>query len=276
MRIPFRKVIRHWPSAIDAAAMALDPRRSASYYPEVPRKTRVRTVVENITWAIRHGEVNGNYFAYGLDRVGVRPADYLGHRQAMSLIAARNRNVSGDPGAGGRTGMLRDKRAFAAVASRLGYPVPRIVGTVQKHRIALIDPPRTIAVQDLATQEGLVAFAKPVDGHHGRGAFLLAVRLGRVHLDDEPTAGQDLAARLSGPMLLQEPIVQHEATAHHRAGRGSMLAVRRGHPDRHGWRARRQLGHGRDRRPRGSRGLDADREGLLQRREERVVGDPSS
>lgn len=213
MKSRLRKVVRHWPIAIGAVRMTLDRKQAISYYPESERKSTLEIVGENVRWALHHGEINRNYFAYGLDRKGADPADYIAHGQAMRLIAARNRAMSGGTGAGDDTRILRDKRAFSELAARLGYPTPRTLGIADADGIDLLDPPCRIAFEELTAREGFEAFCKPVGGHGGRDAFLLSVRRGRVHIDDQEAAPGALTMRVTEPMMLQERIVQHEMAA---------------------------------------------------------------
>jgi len=213
MRYRLKKLVRRSPIAIAAARMALDPIESFSYYPEDKRKSKPRIVVENVRWALRHGEVNRNYFVYGLDRQGTDPGNYVGHGQAMRMITARNRALAGEPATSDLTRTLKDKRTFAELAARHGYPTPRTLGIADETGIEWLEPRRRIAFDDLPAEEGLEVFCKPVGGAAGLGAFSLSVRGGRVYINGGEAVTGAVAAGMTEPMLLQEQIVQHELAA---------------------------------------------------------------
>jgi hypothetical protein len=213
MRSRLKKLIRRSPIAFAAVRMALDPETSTSYYPEEKRKRRSTILIENVRWALRHGEVNQNYFIYGLDRQGADPGDYVAHGQAMRLISARNRALMGEVAANDITRTLKDKRAFAELAARLGYPTPRTLGIAGRDGIGWLEPRRKVALADLPAEEGLDAFCKPIGGAAGLGAFALSVRDGRVYVNDEEAAAVALTAAMTEAMILQERIVQNEQAA---------------------------------------------------------------
>jgi hypothetical protein len=213
MRSRLTKLVRRSPIAVAAARMALDPVGSTSYYPGDRRKSKSRIVMENIRWAFRHGEVNRNYFIYGLDRQGADPGDYIAHGQAMRLITARNQALMGGLAATDLTRTLKDKRAFGDLAARLGYPTPRTLGMADGTGIEWLGPRRKIALGDLPAEEGLDAFCKPVGGAAGLGAFVLSVRGGIVYMNGKEATAGAIAAGMAETVLVQERIVQHDLAA---------------------------------------------------------------
>ena len=72
----------------DIAALAFHPALSRSYWPEEPRKGRLRVLAELILWLARTGEANNFYYVYGMDRRSVRRDDVMSFRGFQAL---RNR-----------------------------------------------------------------------------------------------------------------------------------------------------------------------------------------
>ena len=55
-----------------------DPKLSQTYYPQEPRKSKFKVLVELLWFLLRHQEVNYEYYYYGFDRLeGVDPEEYL-------------------------------------------------------------------------------------------------------------------------------------------------------------------------------------------------------
>jgi hypothetical protein len=169
-------------------------------------------LVENIAWALAHGEVNDKYFLYGLDRLGgPRPADFLSHRQEMGLIARQIKLC----GAQEVVRLLKDKLAFGDFAVRHGFPVARNLAILDRATARECAPPQRAVPLDQFVSEAfnLDGFAKPARGEHGRDVFTLQVRGGRLRMNGEAGTLADLVARLREPFLLQERLDQHDRLA---------------------------------------------------------------
>jgi hypothetical protein len=169
-------------------------------------------LLENITWALAHGEVNDNYFFYGLDRLGgPRPADFLSQRQEMGLIARQIKLC----GAHEVVRLLKDKLAFGDFAARYGFPVASNLAILDWDTAKECLPPRrTMPLEQfLSEASNLDGFAKPARGEHGRDMFRLQIRGGRLRINGEPGTLAELVSRLREPFLLQEPLDQHDRLA---------------------------------------------------------------
>lgn len=209
------------------AALLLDPRRSRSYWPDEPRKSRPRIFVDLLWWLLRHGEVNGYYYVYGLDRKDCPRARELLAYRAFRRI--RNRaNLRSGEAPWNYVCVLRDKLLFASMASTLGVATPRPYALLDADGVTWLDPrdgsPARSSNPSTADRLGrrqpleslcaldtpvLDGFCKQLTGIQGEGAFALHIDRGRLRLGATPVTLAQLRARLQGRYLLQERIEQH-------------------------------------------------------------------
>ncbi len=215
--------------AYSAGKRGLDPAWAATYGPRADRKSRWRIAAENAQWALAHGEVNRFYFTYGMDaRSGPGPDAFLSDREAMSLIQAQ----IAEDGAQDVAGVLHDKYLFALVAEALGHRSPRNLAILDPDGVEWLRPRRPASYDTfLRDAKGVDGFVKPVGGRGASGTFALRVGDGRLRVDGEPGAVEDVVGRVGGRAVLQERVRQHPgASALHAASLNTvrLVTVRQG------------------------------------------------
>lgn len=102
--------------------MLMDP--ASSYYPELPRKSKIRILWDLAVWLFRNKEINDYYNLYGLDIAAPeREMDqYQAYRSFMRERARGNLNGSADS----QIVLLRDKYLFFRYMDSFHLPVPRV------------------------------------------------------------------------------------------------------------------------------------------------------
>jgi hypothetical protein len=199
-------------AARQVTALTFNPKLTRSYWPNEPRKSRIRIGAELLWWFIRYGEVNHYYYAYGLDRKRHTRQDVLPYRVFRRIRNARNLR-SGR--AYNYVCILRDKFLFAQLTSSLGLATPRPLALLEANRVTWLERDVTLPLESMFAPDApaLSGFCKPLDGIQGEGAFPLRLEGGRAWIRDEEITLEQLRARLQGRCLLQERIEQHPAMA---------------------------------------------------------------
>lgn len=186
-----------------AASVILDPEQSASYYPDEPKKSKVRIAAELFHDAFLTAAVDDTYFIFGRDtiRVGSKRFPPMGY--LMDIIHRQVKERGKEQAA-----LLNNKLEFASFMERCGFPSPSIIGRTKAGRI--IDgngaPLDLNAV--LEAVDGQM-FLKPADGSGGRGAVRVEVRDGKTFVGATALASEELPNVLGSGLLVQSVVRQH-------------------------------------------------------------------
>jgi len=191
-----------------------DP-ESLTYFPEVPRKSRIRIGSGYLWWLLRHGEINHFYYLYGFDRKeGVRHGDYFANREFYTLRDRTNRL--------GETGfrdsnyavLLKDKFVFGQYLQALGYPTQRIIALSDRESIVWMDSKQIAVFSDLL-QSGrdLDGFLKGLQGECGEDVYHLKIEKGKVFLQRREVTLDELKQSIKGRYIIQERLQQHSKMA---------------------------------------------------------------
>ncbi len=160
-------------------------------------------------WAYRHGKPNQFYYAYGMgDKSKREYDDFLSTGEMWDVI---DRQIKED-GASRVTAVLKDKYLFSLVVQALGHSSPRVLALFKPDGVDTLNPRRPVSYAEfVATSDPVDAFAKPVGGMKGKGAFALRVENGQAWVDGRPASASEVASRVTGRYVLQERLVQHPA-----------------------------------------------------------------
>jgi hypothetical protein len=189
--------------------LTMDPKLTASYWPDEPHKSKPRVLFDLVSWFLRFGEINAYYYVYGLDRKGSERPDVLPY---VKFRRIRNReNLRTGKAPYNYVCVLRDKFLFAQFARSLGLATPRCFALLNREGITWLDESRTVPLDSLldrATVQ-IEGFCKPVGGIQGDGAFPLSIGDGELRVKGTPVSLAELRERLNDEFLLQERIQQH-------------------------------------------------------------------
>jgi hypothetical protein len=184
---------------------------SRTYYPDEPTKSTPRVLVELLWWLLRSGEINNNYYAYGLDRKTVdRSKEVLPYRQFRRLRDTKNMRITDR--SYNYVCVLRDKFVFSQFADSLGIPTPRTMALLDAERVTWLDSNVTVPLRAIAERSDVIfdGFCKPLGGTQGDGAFALRIEAGSLYARDRRISVSELRDRLDDRYVLQERIRQHE------------------------------------------------------------------
>lgn len=195
-------------SAISAARQAYDPKKSQTYYPGEPLKSRRQIALERARWTFRHRRRPYNYYMFGLDRVGTSIDDYMSFPEYTKLTSSRNWAPVGE-GYNYRC-VLVDKFVFGQVMASLGHSTVTNLAFLTSETIEAVGTRETAPLATILGWDDLDGFCKPLDGGHGADTFRLRVEAESLYLDDEASTIEVLSGRLGRRSLLQQRLTQHQ------------------------------------------------------------------
>jgi len=191
-----------------------DPKLSASYYPQEPRKSKLRILLELLWFLLRYQEVNYEYYYYGFDRLeGVDPKDYLTKEEFRTLrdrgnVAQNARAVKGDT-RGRRLNyrlLLGDKFAFSQYLKGLAFRTPQSIALGDKGYITWMDTGERLPLESILERE-LDCFWKECVADGGGRVYPLQVRKGKLQVSGADETVDQLRQRIEtgGHYILQIP-----------------------------------------------------------------------
>lgn len=186
-----------------------------TYYPELPRKSKMERWKDNIVWLLKHKEVNYLYTGYGLDIKDFRdPDDFIPRRE---FCAQRNAAVNWKQAFYGNpyndVVLVRDKYVFASyIESTIGASaIPATIGLIDHSEVFLHQEKKWISIEQFCQTDSRFVL-KDTDGTYGDSVKLVTIKDGAIIYDGE-SHSVDVFVRDYGKkrLLLQELIVQHDA-----------------------------------------------------------------
>lgn len=188
--------------------LTTDPKLTAPYWPESPRKSRPRIFFDLLWWFLRFGEVNAYYYVYGLDRRGSARRDVIPYGSFRRIRNRANLRTGSAPY--NYVCVLRDKFLFAQFVSSLGLATPRCFALLNRYTITWLDENTTLPLESLANRaRSFDGFCKQIGGIQGDGAFPLTLENGQLRIRNRPVSIDALRSKLDDEYLLQERIQQH-------------------------------------------------------------------
>lgn len=179
-----------------------------SFYPECDRK-RIKTIwYEQMRHVFKYGQINAQYFEYGIDRVGINDDDYLDLRQYMY-----RRDKSNDAKPYNTLCLVRNKKLFAIYGKYYGFPVWDSIGVMQKGVIIEDNGAKHEIIDILKTHKNI--FIKPIDGKKGSGIFRIQYDESTYSLNYKTIEVEELCktlkeASLSDSYLVQDLFIQNK------------------------------------------------------------------
>lgn len=197
-----------------------DPELSKTYYPELPRKSKLSILIENLKWLAKHNEVNKYYYVYGFDRkngankpevIPIRKFSNIRNRKNIHATKSNHFNY---------VCILRDKFVFGQFLKSLGFPTPRNLAILSAEQVTWLDDMRTCPLTSIIedTQLDINGFCKKLTGILGEGAFGLKIKGGKLYIKENEITLDELKNIMSEKgkqeinsdlYLLQARIIQH-------------------------------------------------------------------
>ncbi|MDO8302825.1 MAG: sugar-transfer associated ATP-grasp domain-containing protein [Sedimentisphaerales bacterium] len=195
-------------------AYAYNPKLALSYYPDQPRKSKLKIYFENLWWLICHQEINEFYYVYGFDRA--ESIDTRGYMDYLSFRKLRDRANSGARMAFRHVDyrcLLSDKFAFSQYLTSLGFATPRIVALCDSGSITWLDKDKSEPWNSLLNGEKKDYFLKDLTGQCAEGVYHIEVDNGKILMNGQTATLDDLRGRIKGMWFIQQRLFQHQKMA---------------------------------------------------------------
>lgn len=179
-----------------------------SFYPECSRKSTKQIWREQIRHILKYGQINAQYFEYGIDIKGVNDDDYLDVYHYML-----RRNTLNDTKPYNYLCLVRNKKLFAIYGKYYGFPVWDSIGVLQ-NEFVIDDKGAELDIMTVLESHRNV-FIKPIDGKKGSSTFHIKYKKGTYYLNYNPIDINELCDILkeesrNDSYLVQDLFVQNK------------------------------------------------------------------
>lgn len=183
---------------------------SESYYPEVERKSKKRIFYEQLMHILKYGEINKQYYVFGLDRKDkVSYSDYIAHQKFIHVrdkINALPSVTEHEYKLYNFLCLLRDKFVFGAFCKGVGVPSPVNIALIEAGRVQMLSQLETLPIEHLLGLK-IKAFCKVFNGAQGQGVFELEIKDGMAYKNGQAISAEELQREFGKEKwLLQEKV----------------------------------------------------------------------
>lgn len=206
-----KRIVQRFLTAIRTFSDVLKNPDAKSYYPEEPRKGRLRIFWDNLLWLLKYGEINHYYYLYGFDRKKEPPRDvYIAKRKFFTAQAVANGPISMNGRKIFYGCLLQDKFIFSQYLKSLNLPGADVLALGRKESIYWFDEHEWQAVESFLQKGDLDVFIKPILGDSGRGVLSATCKNGELIVNGKQMGVSEFAHLLSDKYIIQERIIQSE------------------------------------------------------------------
>ena len=185
---------------------------SNTYYPEEPRKSKVRILFDNLLWILKKREVNYYYYYQGFDRKhGVCQKNFFALPEFVRLRNNANSGIYSGQRKANYICLLQDKFLFGQYLRSLGVKTPETIALCDNAFIVWLESEQVEPLELLLEHDGLEGFIKPAVGWQGENVYRLTIRNNKLFLDAKETSIEELRRRMQGKYIIQERLRQHHA-----------------------------------------------------------------
>lgn len=180
-----------------------------SFYPERERKSHNRIWYEQLRHILKYGQINKQYFEYGIDIIGVNDDDYLDNRH---YVMRRNNLNNAKPF--NYLCLVKDKKLFALYGKYYDFPIWDSIGVLHNSFITDDKDVKYKISEILNLYQDI--FVKPIDGGGGDGTYRIMMLDGQWLLNFKAIDIDKLCSKLNslsvdGSYLVQKVFTQHKA-----------------------------------------------------------------
>lgn len=183
--------------------------REQTYFPEMQQKSRWTIFREQLSWIIRHKEINRYYYVFGMDRKGDRKSsELIGYRHFRKL---RDTNLRPKGLNFNYACLLRDKFVFGQFINSLNIPTPKNIALIDQKGITWLDNMETQSLEFLSqyNRGNIDGFCKRLTGLKGEGAFPLRFSDNKMFIGEEEISVDQLNNKIDGQFIFQHRLIQH-------------------------------------------------------------------
>ncbi len=181
-----------------------------SYFPELPRKSKLQILKDQIINIILHSSIDEYYYMYGLDVLrDVKNSEYVIYRDFM--IARDRLNLSDSHN---DSALLRNKLFFESLAQTIGIPTPKNIAYSENGDLMLLHSDGSFSKDwsRLKTQlsNDTVLYGKPINGECGTGILKIHISKDNLIVNGENISYNNLRELcLKGRYIFQMQLKQH-------------------------------------------------------------------
>jgi glutathione synthase/RimK-type ligase-like ATP-grasp enzyme len=224
------KVLRKAKSSIGLFFKAKALLSEKSYYPEEPHKSKLHVFLDQLAFIWKYGYFEKYYYAYGFDRKSmdlkkidkeyivnemafINRIDYFNDHpvnEANEKIINPLEDIPLNETRSGRC-IIDDKYYFYLFLQNLHIPTPKVLFCTRKGRLLYsLDGNYNDGIAGIL-KKNMDAFAKPMGGQLGDGAFSIRIEGTSVYVDNQlQTQTDNLVQTFTQTnYLIQERITQH-------------------------------------------------------------------
>ena len=203
-----------------------------SYYPDEPHKSKWQMFREQLFFIWKYGYFEKYYFAYGFDRKSMdlkricneyivnenvfiyKKIDYRNNHPVVDKdILNKIGNHKDNPINEIRPGrcIVDDKFYFYLFLKSLNIPTPKILYCTKYGKLLYSSEGNEVQGIKAILEKDMDAFAKPLDGQLGNGAFAIKIESGNVYVDNQLLTQTDnlIQTFTKTNYIIQERIIQH-------------------------------------------------------------------
>lgn len=187
-----------------------DPKYSRTYYPELPRKSKLTVFWENIRWLAKNNEVCRYYYVYGFDRKdGANNPEVIPIKKFTRI--RNQKNLHPNKEGYNYVCILRDKFVFSQFLTSLGFPTPKNLALLDADEVTWLSDMKSMPLDSLIADPKLNinGFCRKLTGILGEGAFALKINGGKLYIKDKEISLDHLKEIITDLYLLQDRIIQH-------------------------------------------------------------------
>lgn len=186
-----------------------------TYYPECEHKSYWSTLKDQLSFILQYGEVNADYYIYGLDVKGVEQNDFIPEFVNIDNLLFQNRNYllteNRNFGYFNYLCLVRDKCSFAIIMDSLKLPIPQTIGAIINKRFLPNHSHDLLELGAIRSSEGDMMI-KPATGNSGNGILHIINRGGQLFYKGSAISETEFCNLLTDRVyLVQAYIIQHPA-----------------------------------------------------------------
>lgn len=178
-----------------------------SYFPDKPKKSKLRILFDQLTETLKYGYPNEFYFPYGFDvKSNSEMSEYLHYGPFMQLRDSRNLKLHSS------TAVLRDKVLFGMFTSNYGVNSAKNIAYSTSEGLFDVNDKTYISINNFIKKyDGYDLFAKPIDGECGCGILHITIMDGNISRNGEIISIDDLLQTInSARYLIQSKVIQNK------------------------------------------------------------------
>lgn len=177
-----------------------------SYYPEKNKKSNFKIAIEQISYILKYGYINEQYFVYGFDvKTKQEKETYLDYPK-FSKIREKLNQGNFDYS---YIALLRDKFIFHQYLKSLNIPTPQILVLLINGKIKYQINKSICSIEDLLNED-IDSFCKKVDGECADGVFKLTIKNRIIYIGGEEVSMETFLSKIqNGIYIIQQKITQH-------------------------------------------------------------------